>query len=436
MKRVKFMALACAVMMSLCACGGTEETQSSTPAAVSTESASSTEAAKPSESQPAETVTSEFAAEAKKMLGEWVGVYSESVYYEDGEEDSYFYFLGVPDEDAEGEYYGEDMRIQIYEEDGKLRLDQFADYDYGMELVPTAGAAYDGCKNSTWKAKVKFGQTERASEVTASLISDNVLEYIVRFTDDSDYVIYTTTFFRSGSEEYNHAENYRYPNQVTVSNPYDLIQAMKTNTKITVTGGVYDLTEFEHYSGLTNVCIEAAAGEKVELVTREPAAPVLEFENCESIAIRGVTVGHQVEKGYCNGSVLDFNNCSDVTVEDCHLYGCGTYGISASNSYTGWISNTEIYECSEGLVYFFNCGNWTFDQCEMRDTEGAVPIDVYACWAIHFQDCDFHGVEVGAECYFVNDTDGAVSFNHCSFRDLDPGLLSDTDVYTENCTFQ
>lgn len=431
MKKVQFLALACAVVMSLCACGSTEQTQpdSTVASEVTGEIASSTP-----ESQPEE-MTVGFAAEAEKMIGEWTGICAESVYYEDGDESRHFYFYGVSEE--EDEYYSEDMSLLVYKEDGKLRMDNRGDSDYGMELIPTAGAAYATCKNSTWKADVKYGHSDRMADITTTLISDNVLELVSRYDyDDGSYSVYCVTYFRNGSDEYDHADDYRYPNQVTVSNAYDLIQAIDSNTKITLTAGEYDLTSFGRYSGISNLCIEGAEGEKVELITREASDPVLWFENSDRIVIRGITAGHQIERGYCNGSVLEFENCSEVTVEGCRLYGCGTYGISAYNCYRGWVSDTEIYECSEGLVYLLSCGYWTFDDCEMRDTEGIVPIDTYDCWNIQFQFCDFHDVEVGAECYFASASDLTLTFNSCTFTGLDEALLCDTDIYVVNCTFQ
>lgn len=434
MRKIEFLALASAIAMLLCACGGsTEEAQDNRTltSEVSSETTGQTQ-----ESQPAEAAVSEFAAEAEKMIGEWTGIYAESVYCEEGEENRYFYYYGVPNGEIQ-EYY-DDLRIMIYKEDGELRLDLLGDLDFGMELIPTAGAAYDTCKNSTWKADVKFGHTERTAEATATLINDNVLEYVVRYTfEDTDgYSLYTTTYFRDGSEEYNHAEDYQYPNKVTVSNAYDLIQAMGNDTKITLMAGEYDLTDFGYYSGLHNLCIEAEEGAKVEIFTREPSDPVLELESCEAIVIRGITAGHQVERGYCNGSVLALDFCSNITVEDCHLYGCGTFGISANNSYTARVINTEIYECSEGLINLYSCGGWVFEQCEMRDTEASFPINAYDSWSVEFKDCDFHDVEIGAECYFVGTSADVVSFENCHFRGVDQGMLGDTEIYVDNCTFE
>lgn len=62
---------------------------------------------------------------------------------------------------------------------------------------------------------------------------------------------------------------------------------------------------------------------------------VIEIKNCTRIEIENGTFRHQggerVER--CNGSVFSVQESRDVTIVDCEINGCGTYGVSASQCY-------------------------------------------------------------------------------------------------------
>ncbi len=65
------------------------------------------------------------------------------------------------------------------------------------------------------------------------------------------------------------------------------------------------------------------------------------------------------------------DGCRDINIDKCSLYGCGTYRITATDSSEITVENTEIYECTYGLVELsltaapseipgcFQCLRWT-----------------------------------------------------------------------------
>ena len=163
----------------------------------------------------------------------------------------------------------------------------------------------------------------------------------------------------------------------------DFLKAIAPNTTIRLTGRSYDLSRalgYGNFSGdwydwedlydgwelvisnVENLRIEAARP-GAEIVTEPRYAVVLRFENCEGVDIAGLTVGHTEGTGYCSGSVLYFKSCTDVEVEDCELYGCGTYGLELDRSRDVSCRRSIIRDCSYGAVYASASSAVVLDDC-------------------------------------------------------------------------
>ena len=172
----------------------------------------------------------------------------------------------------------------------------------------------------------------------------------------------------------------------------ELLAALAPNTHILLTGSRYDLTEArdygirggEHYSwseiyddgwelvieSVDGLVLEGKPG--VEIVTVPRYACVLKFTDCRSITLQGFTAGHTVAPGYCTGAVLGLSACRDVRVEDCDLYGCGTYGLELSRCSGVHVTNTIIRDCSYGVIYADNSADVLLDGCSIHGIEGIV----------------------------------------------------------------
>lgn len=120
-------------------------------------------------------------------------------------------------------------------------------------------------------------------------------------------------------------------------------------------------------SGVSNFHIVGQGTDKTGIYAVPRTANVLYFYNCENISLSGITAGHTAKNGVCEGGVLDFLYCSDVLISDCGLFGCGTLGVSALESRYIQITNTEIYECSQGASCFSDCENVSFSDCDIHD---------------------------------------------------------------------
>ncbi|MBR6897007.1 MAG: hypothetical protein IKN24_02440, partial [Lachnospiraceae bacterium] len=131
-------------------------------------------------------------------------------------------------------------------------------------------------------------------------------------------------------------EGLRYFDTVNVSNTTDLLNNLKNNTKIVLEPGTYDFSTVdmsritnpaivESYGevdiqSISNVGIEAKDGADVLLCVDDAYSPVINFTYCSNITLRGVTVGHNVEPGYCSGSVVHINSGSGITIDKCKLF--------------------------------------------------------------------------------------------------------------------
>ena len=183
--------------------------------------------------------------------------------------------------------------------------------------------------------------------------------------------------------------------QVTVTTVDEFLAAIAPDTEIVLDAALLDLSEatgygeteedyyywYESFDGpelhirnVSNLTIRGAGeSHDTNVISSVPRyAHVLAFENCGNVYAAHFTAGHTKEPGYCAGGVLLFQNCQDVLVEDCGLFGCGTFGVTGRSSKNMQIVNNEIYECSYGGLELFNCYDVNVDGNTFRDLGGSV----------------------------------------------------------------
>ena len=193
-------------------------------------------------------------------------------------------------------------------------------------------------------------------------------------------------------------------NQVTVTTVDEFLAAIAPNTEIIVDAELIDLSKAagygktdgdyyywaEAYDGpelyiadVSNLTIRGAGVDHtVNVISSVPRySNVLNFFNCANIMVKGLTVGHTEEPGYCLGGVLFFMNSQDILVEDCGLFGCGTLGVKAESSKNIQIINNDIYDCSVGGVELTNCDDVNVDGNTFREL-GGPNFRVYGCGTI------------------------------------------------------
>ena len=401
---------------------------------------------------------SEEIAEDNRFCGQWI-----LAGYEYGEREN------AGDTPIRTPYYlagdeGEESKIHIYSEGDQLYADYYHCQNEGTTTIN--GMAFEEETTTTEDqpaARLKNRMDESEIRRTVTLLEDNVLQYREQYYGMTSDYTYNGIYMREGSKELEQRSEYQYLDVVTVSTVEELVEAIQDRTKVILKGGEYnfsslDDTEIQNpkldaisyydepaeytIKDLHNFCMEAANGEKVVVSTASPYGKVLAFEGCDNITVRGLTCGHEVEPGYCTGSVIYLSETNNVMIDDCHLYGSGTYGVEAHNSRALHVEGTELFDCTYGLLELDNVTAARFQECTFRDSKQYNMFSFQDCYNILLQDCLISGNHSDAGYFpFISAPNSyKVLFKNCEFKENTySDFLAETDslsmerIVFENC---
>ncbi len=179
--------------------------------------------------------------------------------------------------------------------------------------------------------------------------------------------------------------------RIEAGNVDEFLNAIAPDTTIVLTGYSYDLTcargygvygsryyrwnnvyddgwelEIENVSNLKIV----ADHRGTEIITEPRYACVLRLSKCRDLLLDGFTIGHSEGEGYCTGAVLGIQDCEDVRIENCDLYGCGTYGLEMERCKGVHTISSIIRNCSYGALTAASCEDILLDRCAVYEIEG------------------------------------------------------------------
>lgn len=224
---------------------------------------------------------------------------------------------------------------------------------------------------------------------------------------------------------------------IRVSSVDEFLAAIAPNALIFLDEGEYDLSSASNYGqsdspyyswiaaendgyeleihNTDNLSIFGAGMDKTTLAAVPRYANVLKFVNSHGVTLSELTAGHTKEPGYCQGGVVALENCSEVSVLYCGLYGCGTVGVSAADCSDLSVADCHIYECSHYAVNVTRCRN-------VRVTDN----EVYR-----------HGVREGqgsaSSLFFSSNTDGFIVCGNSVYGNAAQYLLN--CAFTKNAFF-
>ena len=457
-KQTAFVLLAVLCLSLTAGCGSKDGTQTTDTAVQTdtTETQTSGEATKPDELKSDE----QSGSPADAIVGEWEMIYNRYT-SEYGTEDTYEYINMCEDE------YGNHSQVKIRKEGGNFIADyRFEGYEsmdrfYGIGLEYADEPAYEGCENQDWSLSFidPFGD-DNSLNGRFTLIDGDTMEVVFENSEgnkgDEDYYHYISTnvYLRKDNPRLADKESLRYFETVTVSNAEELLNNIKNNTKIILEAGTYDITTvdesaiknenvipYEYSYGaytvqnVSNFCIEAKDGANVLICVDDAYDPVMRFEAVSNVTLRGLTVGHNVEPGYCSGSVLEFASSSGISIDKCGMFGCGTYGIAAYSSGNINVTDSEIYECTYGLLDMSNVYNARFENTIFRDSKELSMICANECYEIYFDNCQFKNNTVDWDgSYFVELSEYTdMTFTDCSFENNQYDKFANRRVKQVNC---
>lgn len=89
----------------------------------------------------------------------------------------------------------------------------------------------------------------------------------------------------------------------------------------------------------------------------------LNFKNCEQIYIQNLTIGH-TEGGNCLGGVIGVQGGWRININNCDLYGCGTYGLELNNTRDFSMYDSNIHDCTYGIMLLHDVEFAKFERCD------------------------------------------------------------------------
>ena len=271
--------------------------------------------------------------------------------------------------------------------------------------------------------------------------------------------------------------NYMISAPVEVSTTDEFLAALNSNTVIVLKAGDYDLSDASDYGtcyeggpytwmdlydgdyelvirDLENLTIygDTKDNSAAKIMVKPRYANVLTFNNCKGLNFSHLTSGHTEAPGFCAGGVWNFEACRDINIFGCRLYGCGTLGVSCTNCRHISVDYTDIYDCSNGAAYFYNCydarfetsrfsgcgissgGAYTmfyaastsglaFVNCRTEQNICEIMYELYFCDDLHLLGSEFKDNAIAGSFFSI--TGASPIIDKCSFKD-DGRLFEDT----------
>ena len=213
---------------------------------------------------------------------------------------------------------------------------------------------------------------------------------------------------------------------VSVSSVDELVEAIGSDRRVVLSPGEYDISEWmdgvvkggvedwneshenlvlqEVYDGyelqvhdISDIAIFGTGSYEDVLITVDPRyAAILAFYDCSGVTLEHFTAGHTLGSE-CGGSVLYFERCSSVLIEDTDLYGCGIYGVEAYFCNNLAVQDSILRDCSYGPAAIgYGSGLLSFDGCEFYGNTGSFAI-FDNDKPVYFSSCTFGGIESGIQ---------------------------------------
>lgn len=200
---------------------------------------------------------------------------------------------------------------------------------------------------------------------------------------------------------------------VHASTPWGLKGALGSNVLIVLDGKDYDVGELNLY-GLENLIIQGT--ENTRLVSSSGMDTIFMIMDSKGVTLRNLTIGHDVPVGAsCPCGVLYMDH-SEVTFENCDIFGCGMYGFYAYECAVR-MRNSTIRDCAWNILSMYNSSG-------------------------DFQDCRFSGNGYDDPSWYAMEIYGGgeearpVVFQRCAFENNTADYLTQEDTGTASCTFE
>jgi hypothetical protein len=155
------------------------------------------------------------------------------------------------------------------------------------------------------------------------------------------------------------------------------------------------------------------------------------FINCENCEVHNLTMGH-TEGGYCSGGVIGVKGGRMFLVKDCDLYGCGTYGLDLMGTSDFSLFNSNIHDCTYGIMQLRNSTAVMFNHCDFFNNREYTLIEGINNQGLTFNDCRFFANWGDAPLFGIEQT---FYLNDCMIYHPTERLGTINNASQQNCKF-
>lgn len=246
---------------------------------------------------------------------------------------------------------------------------------------------------------------------------------------------------------------------IEVSNVVELIKSIGSNRQINIKPGTYNISEalfeknnylewvkdFDGYepifSDIQNLEIIGNEKEETTILISPRYAFVLTFMRSYNIIIKNLTLGHTTG-GYCQGGVLNFNDSSNIQIESCTLFGCGTVGLDLLNVENLKFQNSTIKECTYYLLKIDKSKKLEFINSKFHDTGEFDLMIIQDSQNIDFIHClitnNWTSSTTFNHLFMLNPTTEKLKLSEVTITNNKVELFANLDniIELENCTFE
>lgn len=243
---------------------------------------------------------------------------------------------------------------------------------------------------------------------------------------------------------------------IEVSDVDQFWKAVGSNRTIRLRQGTYDFTADDrsgkHYRsrevhdgfervihGVTGLNIVGAAGVKLHVSPRY--AHVFCFEECRQVTLENVLLVHSPDLGYCQGGVLHFAQCEEITIRGCILDGSGIEGLTLTGVKRLSFLNSTIRNCTYGIMTLEDCVEIRFSKGSFTRNSEFDLVNIKGCESIEFDNCRFTGNRSNTEndfddyCLFAITGSKGVVVRDSKFRNNQAPFFAKTrgSIEVVNC---
>lgn len=154
-----------------------------------------------------------------------------------------------------------------------------------------------------------------------------------------------------------------------------VINEAKAGDRILIKAGTYYVTSDKRtLSGLLidgKTSLTLAGEGDVSIIAKERMATILTIQSSEDVVISGLHLAHDVEKGYCRGSVVALWDTTNIRIEKSILDGSGTQAIVMKDVTGVTVTESQATHNTIGVFEMINAADVTIEKVNIVENDNS-----------------------------------------------------------------